>query len=121
MKLFAFMGHEFSIKVAKYQNNGHLAIDLYEYEKGYTKPYARLTVNLSDDELFDFFSEEDKKFAAFVDTNNVPDAENFIKLYHLGRFTGFYGPSGWMSYPMYIFDKELLSEYDPDGMKLLTA
>lgn len=64
------------------------------------EPYATITVNLPDS-----YRLEDKN-CAFVDTNNCPWAERFICENDLGEFTGWYGFSGFCSYPMYRFNTD---------------
>lgn len=48
---------------------------------------------------------------AFVDTNNCPWAEDFIKEYGLGEPTGYRGASGFCTYPLYKFNLEKIMEY----------
>jgi len=88
---------EYEVKVNKTQYyNGNLAItlDCYDDEYNFWEPYGNLTVNL------------DKKLPpnqAYVDTNNMPNAEAFIAEYNLGEPTGEYGFSGFCCYPLYRF------------------
>jgi len=64
---------------------------------------ATLTVNLA------YSLQKDN--LAFVDVNNLPEAEDFIKEYGLGKFTGSYGASGFVDdYPLYEFDLERIKE-----------
>lgn len=88
---------EYEVKVnkAKYPN-GNLAIvlDCYDEEYGFWERYGNLTTNL------------DKKLPpnqAYVDTNNMPNAEAFIAENHLGEPTDEYGISGFCFYPLYKF------------------
>ena len=57
-------------------------------------------------------SEKLDKGYAFIDTNNHPNAEKFIKKYGLGEFTGRYGFSGYCCYPIYKIDLDKLKEYE---------
>lgn len=88
---------EYEVKVNKTQYyNGNLAItlDCYDEEYDFWEPYGNLTVNL------------DRKLPAdqaYVDTNNLPNAEAFIAENHLGEPTGDYGFSGFCCYPLYRF------------------
>lgn len=59
-------------------------------------PYATLTVCLPKEKSA---GEE----YAFVDTNNCPWAEEFIRENGLGAPMGVYGHSGWCTYPLYHF------------------
>lgn len=66
--------------IQQYMNNGNIYIGLGCNEEGYLEPFADLTVNLGD---------TTPNYCAYVDTNNLPDAENFIADNELGTFTGF--------------------------------
>ena len=83
---------------ASYQNNGSLAIQLIDTEDGC--PFGTLTVNLEGYE-----SLVDGEYA-FVDTNNIPNAEEFIIENGLGAPTGIYGHSGYCEYPLYRFNRD---------------
>lgn len=48
---------------------------------------------------------------AFVDTNNCPWAEDFIKEYQLGKPTGRKVRSGFCEYPVYRFNMGTLRSY----------
>ena len=47
----------------------------------------------------------------YVDTNNCPWAEEFIKKYKLGSPTGKYKSSGFCIYPLYKFDMDEIQKY----------
>ena len=85
----------------KYLNNDTLAIMLKDAD-GY--PFASLTVNI---EASDFVASDRR---AFVDVNNCPWAEEFIKDNYLGIPTGKIGFSGYCKYPLYEFNINLLYE-----------
>lgn len=89
--------YEVTARKAKYYN-GNLAITL-TCDNG--EPYGTLTKNL--DEILAF----DK---AYVDTNNLPDAERFIKDNNLGKFTGVTQKCGYCEYPLYAFNLNKLEE-----------
>lgn len=82
----------------KYAYKNNLAIYL-ETDDG--EPYAQLTVNLGT---------KLGKDLAFVDTNNCPWAEEFIKTYELGEPMGAYGSSGFCTYPLYRFRLDKIVE-----------
>lgn len=65
--------------------------------------YGNLTVNLIGGNCA-----EDE---AYVDTNNMPNAELFIKEYKLGKPTGELKQSGFCFYPKYKFDMEQVKRY----------
>ena len=48
---------------------------------------------------------------SFIDTNNYSWAEDFIKKYKLGQYTGMKEVSGYCEYPLYEFDMEMLKKY----------
>ena len=90
-------GCEYEVKAEKTQYmNGNLAIQLmcYDDEYDFWEPYGNLTVNF-DEKLPDGY--------AYVDTNNMPNAEQFIKKYNLGVHQGKYKYSGFCAYPLYKF------------------
>lgn len=80
----------------EYMNEGNLAISL-ECEDG--EPYGMLTVNLRGKLPEDM---------AYVDTNNIPDAEKFISENGLGTNTGITMVSGFCIYPLYRFNLDKL-------------
>lgn len=81
-----------TLEVTRYATKPHnLAIQLW-CDDG---PYATLTVNLGK------MLESDK---AYLDTNNFPEAEAFVKKYKLAEPTGNYAFSGFCAYPLYKFD-----------------
>lgn len=92
------LGTEYKVKIMRsnYCNNGNLAIMLI-CDDG--EPFGNLTVN---------FSENLPPNMAYVDTNNIDDAERFINEYNLGEFTGKTRESGFCIYPLYKFKEEML-------------
>ena len=95
----SFGEYDVRVERSKYRNNNSLAIMLIcKNEDGYEEPFATLTVNLGYDDIVDDIYQ-------FVDTNNCPWAEEFIKENNLGTPTGVYGRSGYCSYPLYEFNK----------------
>lgn len=91
-------GHSYdvSIKASSYAVDGTLALMLIDNED--FSPFAVLTVNLQDDLVFGNY--------AYVDTNNCPWAEEFIKENKLGVPTGLVGFGGYCEYPLYKFDMD---------------
>ena len=94
-----FCGNEYTLEVSHYFNNNNLALVVHGGEE---EPYEVLTVNLGP--LFD-------PTLGFVDTNNFPEAEQFIKEYKLGEPTGITRVSGFCVYPLYKFDMEEVKKY----------
>lgn len=79
--------------ITKYAMGDTLAIQLV-CDDG--EPYGVLTVKL-DDRLED-------DVCAYVDVNNIPGAEEFIRENGLGVFTGVKKVSGYCEYPLYKFN-----------------
>ncbi len=99
MKITGY-GKTYEVTVTKttYANNGNMAIAL-TCKNG--EPYGMLTVNLND-VLPDGY--------AYVDTNNMPNAEEFIKENNLGTFAERYAYSGFCRYPLYKFNLDSIEE-----------
>ena len=85
-----------------YTSNDNTAIQLlcWNDEFGCIEPWATLTVNLED------LPEE----LCYLDTNNVPNAEEFMQKYGIGSPTGLYTTSGFCTYPLYLIDMNRLNE-----------
>ncbi len=94
-----FGNYKVAPMILHYRYGNVLAVELVE-ESG--EPFATLTVNL--DSMFAL-----DKNQSYIDTNNCPWAENFIKENSLGKPTGHLGFSGFCSYPLYIFDLDKLN------------
>lgn len=90
------------LNVDRYTADYSLAIMIYNEEDG---PIANLTKCLPSNG----FVGDDTK--SFVDTNNCPWAEDFIKEYHLGAPTGLFEYSGYCAYPLYKFNLDELEKY----------
>ena len=93
-----------SAEIGHYSYGGGLAIELMciDEEYGFEEPLARLTVNLQDYKNL-------KDNQAFIDTNNCPWAEEFLKENKFAKPTGIMGHSGYCVYPLYEFDLEELN------------
>lgn len=98
-------GKEYRVKLVlnKYKAFGSLYIGLvyWDEEDELWEPFDELTVGL--DFLMPGY--------AFVNTNHIPDAEEFIQKYHLGKPTGTIKKSGFCQYPLYEFDMEVVNRY----------
>lgn len=86
---------------AVYPANGTLAVVLLDEDDD---EFCVLTVNLKESVLLK------DKVRAFVDTNNCPWAEEFLKENDLAVSDGRYASSGFCTYPLYIFDIEKIPE-----------
>lgn len=80
--------YEINLMRSTYLDNGNTAI-IAETKEG--EPFGVLTVNL-DDEL--------PRNMAYIDTNNMPDALNFLIKNDLAEDTGKTGKSGFCTYPL---------------------
>ena len=96
-----------SIKVApiamKYADNKTLAVYLYTEDM---EPYADITVNIENG-IADYEM-------AYVDVNNFPWAEAFIKENGIGKPMGVVGRSGFCTYPLYFFNLDMMTQYEEE-------
>lgn len=85
--------------VGWYEYYGSIAIEVWNDSDG---PIVVLTKCLCDKTL--------AENEAYVDTNNFPEAIEFIEQNGLGKMTGKYRQSGYCSYPLVRFDMERVRE-----------
>lgn len=97
-----------SLRAGCYEYNKNFALFLIE-EDG--TPYANLTTNL------DYNA---SKYCAFLDTNNLRNAEEFVINNQLGEFTGLRMRSGYCVYPLYRFYPEKIALLCPDSILAYT-
>lgn len=100
IKNYAWEDLEILMQVTSYQNNGQLAILLYEKETG--EYYCDLSV---------FVKPFENKLNMAVDINNFPYWEEFIQKYNLWTLID-YVHSWFCSYPVYEMDIDELKEWD---------
>lgn len=96
------------LKLGTYMTNPScMAISLLMAEGGDypDEPYGNVTVNLADD------NELLPKYHAYVDVNNMPEAEDILKGAGIVKSTEDMRLSGFVAYPLYEFDKDVLAEY----------
>lgn len=114
MKIKDAFGDMVEVKLTKeaYSNNGSLAIILWSYNPEFEdhEEYATLTVN------FGMTSSDH----AFLDTNNLPNAEEFVIDNELGEHTGQFNHSGYCTYPLYKFDIEKLEKISDECIKIMS-
>ena len=96
-KKLTYRGRAVSIKFDSYRNNNCIAL-LLEYEDGETEV---ITTNLC--------SPLQSDTLAFLDTNNHPKIEKWVKDHKLGLPMGYYERSGFCEYPLYTIFKNQLS------------
>lgn len=73
-------------------------------------PFTTLTVNFG--ELIGI------KNAAYIDTNNWPEALDYIKAMGIGKLTRYTHRSGFCEYPLVVFDESYLRSLDSKEYKL---
>ncbi len=96
-----------TLTVNTYVDNNSLYVGMITEEDGFPEPYGDVTVNLL---------AAVPPYCAFVDTNNMPELEDFLVKNGIAEFTGLMQQSGYCSYPLYLFDMEKMRELCPDGM-----
>lgn len=80
------------LEINSYLNNQNLYIGLTDVSEMGPEPYGDITVNL----------EKVLAYCGYVDINNMPELEEFIKDNDLGEFTGLTKRSGFCEYPLYM-------------------
>lgn len=95
------------LEINSYLNNQNLYIRLTDVSEMGPEPYGDITVNL----------EKVPAYCGYVDMNNMPELEEFIRDNDLGEFTGLTKRSGFCEYPLYMFNVVKLRELCPDGMQ----
>ena len=88
------------LKTGRYAYDNSIVIELWNDDG----PVARLTVCLCDKTL------EDNE--AYIDTNNLPCALEFIERYGLGKPIGIFRQSGYCVYPLVSFDMKKVRKYE---------
>ena len=96
-----------TLTVNTYVDNNSLYVGMTTAEDGFPEPYGDVTVNLLSSV---------PPYCAFVDTNNMPELEDFLVKNGIAEFTGLMQKSGYCSYPLYQFNVEKMRGLCPDGM-----
>ncbi|GFH88770.1 hypothetical protein IMSAGC002_00008 [Lachnospiraceae bacterium] len=96
-----------TLTVNTYVDNNSLYVGMTTMGDGFPEPYGDVTVNLLTSV---------PPYCAFVDTNNMPELENFLVKNGIAEFTGMMQQSGYCSYPLYLFSGEKMRGLCPDGM-----
>ena len=105
-KLYTYQGQTVRL-IPQIYHNGWLALCL---ELADTKePYTVLTVNLEEMDAIGLPNR------TFIDTNNNPDAMEFLESNHLATDTGYRRGSGWMEYPMAQVNLPLVFQHCPEA------
>ena len=100
------------IVVSSYQSNNSLCVGMFSLEDGYPSPCGNLTIDLPG---------EVPEYCAYIDTDNIPESEDFLTKNAIAEFTGLEKKWGNVSYPLYLFEPERLRELCPEGMKKYDA
>lgn len=91
------------ICVPREYGNGTLAIEMISVENGSAdEPFTVLTVNLDNP-----FTQSDTR--AYLDTNNNPWAEKFVKTNRIAKDEYITDASGYCRYPLYSFNLSRLT------------
>ena len=96
-----------TLTVNTYVDNNSLYVGMTTAEDGFPEPYGDVTVNLLSSV---------PPYCAFVDTNNMPELEDFLVKNGIAEFTGLMQKSGYCSCPLYQFNVEKMRRLCPDGM-----
>ena len=96
-----------TLTVNTYVDNNSLYVGMTTAGDGFPEPYGDVTVNLLSSV---------PPYCAFVDTNNMPELEDFLVKNGIAEFTGLTQKSGYCSYPLYQFNAEKMHRLCPDGM-----
>ncbi len=81
------------IETDRYTVNNRLAIELWTDEG---EAFAHMTVNLPGAKC--------PEGCAYLDTNNLPGVEEFVRENDLAEMTGIFAQSGFCTYPLYRFN-----------------
>ena len=100
------------LEISQYANNGCIYVGVLSKGEEGLEPYENLTVNLRDGA---------PDYCGYIDTNNMPEAEEFLRKNDLGYFTGLVGRSGFSTYPTSCFNVAKLTELCPEGMAAYAA
>ena len=96
-----------TLTVNTYVDNNSLYVGMTTVADRFPEPYGDVTVNLLSSV---------PPYCAFVDTNNMPELEDFLVKNGIAEFTGLMQKSGYCSYPLYQFNAEKMRRLCPDGM-----
>ena len=92
-----------SLEINQYMNNDNLYIGLSLPNED-SEFFGDMTVNLSN---------ELPPFCAYLDVNGIPGIEDFVTKNKLGEDSGMKKRSGFVEYPLYIFNPEKLKDICP--------
>lgn len=96
------------IDVSYYGYTNELRLAMRKKERDLKWGYGDMTVELASTL---------PKYCAYLDIVRFPEIEEFIVENGIGVFTGLQKSIGEVSYPLYLFNEEKLSEISPDGVQ----
>lgn len=106
--------YKIKLQITEYQD-GQFALNAlcWDDELNFWDNFGTITVNLN-------YTNNDPapENCAYVDTNNMPDIEDWLKENKIAEYTGKKKVSGYCTYPLYKFDiqriKSIIAEYDKE-------
>lgn len=116
-----YNNQEFDVSVKSYMNAPlAMCVQLNDHET--KEPYATLTVCLGNYQSEYSFVQHG---CSFIDVNNLPFAQDLLEKTGLAEPYTKFGSvvemqSGWVSYPVYQFNQDMLKELDPKGFEQYT-
>lgn len=101
---YTYLGEVWPITLQEKQyQNRNLAIQMWDHDdEDGPEPFAAMTVN---------FGERLPKNQAYLDTNNLPGIDAWVRKHRLGRPLGKERVSGFCTYPLYEFDLARVRQY----------
>ena len=102
---------EVIVKQSVYDYNGRLALELCKKTKrgSFIQTDVVLTTNLRVPGL--------APDQAFLDVNNHPEAVRLVEENKLGKATGYVATSGFVTYPLYRFDLDRITQLEQEARK----
>jgi hypothetical protein len=95
------------LQASHYVSNKGLFLELLDRES--MEPFCNLTTNLPGGDV--------PPFSAFLDVNHLEGAREFVEKSGLAEDTGITRRSGFVTYPLYLFNAEALRELFPFEME----
>ena len=96
-----------TLSVSSYLDNKSLYVGMMTADDDIPEPYGSVTVNLSGTV---------PAYCAYIDVNNMPEAEGFLVENGIAEFTGMMQDSGLCTYPLDRFKPERMNGLCHDGM-----
>ena len=97
--------HNLYLVADSYTNNGTLAVIVMEVmPDGTEEQFDVITVNIIESNFLDGDN------LAYIDTNNCSWAEKLLKQHKFAKDTGYWGHSGFCTYPLYEFNLDKFVE-----------